>query len=1243
MVLAGGLLALVLLAVGRRPAAGAAPPMPSGKLTAEQQKRLGKLRRDLDSATFAGRMVEALRLAREIEAFRRRWQGPGHWQTINARYAVERWQRLALLSEADQKQAGRAARRSAEAGALLDSGRYVEAEKIEREALAIRKEVLGEQHPDTATSYNIVVSCLHAQGKYPQALALADKALDICKKVLGEQHPDTARGYNNVAAGLTAQGQHTRALPLYKKALARIRKVLGDNHPITARTYNSVAACLDAQGKYAQAYPLHEKALAIFKKVFGEHHLETAAGYNFLASSLDDLGKPAQALPLYEKALTIRRRVLGERHSATATSYNNVAYCLQRQGQPAQAQPLYEKALAIYKAVLSENHPSTATCYNNLAICLKAQGHLAQALPLYEKALAICKKVLGEQHDHTAQSYNNLALCLHHQGKLAQAQLLYEKALAICKRVLDERHPLTAACYDNLASCLYAQGKYAQAQLHAEKASAIFKKVLGEQHPDTSTSYNMVAVALYAQGKHAQALQVFETALSRRKKASGERHPETALGYYNMAACLDAQGKTAEALAHYKKALAIRKEVLGEEHPDTAQNYNYLAYCLYYQSRVREAIPNWQAALLGHDAARLARASSGFERALAGAFSLTPLEGLALAHARLNEPGLAWGHAEAGLARNLLDDLARAAAEDASLLSHLRRLDERLVSLFGRDELSADQEQLRDDLARQRRDVLARVSKHAAARSARLVWPLRRIQKQLAADAAVVLWLSVRGENWAAVVRSQGLPHWQRLTGTGAKEVWTADDYQQPDRLHQALADAGSSQARRRELIEGVRQRWFAPLRPHLAADGKLPAVRRLYVVPSKFMAALSVEVIAPKYVVSYTPSATVLAQAFAGHRPLKADSAMALGDPVFQASAPAAAPKAGVLITEVLAGGNAARAGLRAGDVLLRFGDARLETMNDLAQALKKNGRAEAVYWRQEQERRVALAGPLGVRVDRRAAPAAVAAWRAENASVTRGESYGQLPGTRAEVLALQRLLGKGCRILLGSNASEQALDQLAQTGELKRCRLLHLATHATLDLDRPERSAVILARDRLPGLAENAERAARGLKPYTGELTVDTILRGWKLDADLVVLSACRTGLGRQSSGEGLLGFSYALMRVGARSVVLSRWKVDDTATALLMLRFYENLLGKRKELKKPLGKAEALAEAAKWLRELPRKDAERLAAALGEGKLAGTARGSVGELKLKPGDVKLPAGGRPYAHPYYWAAFTLIGDPD
>jgi CHAT domain-containing protein len=109
----------------------------------------------------------------------------------------------------------------------------------------------------------------------------------------------------------------------------------------------------------------------------------------------------------------------------------------------------------------------------------------------------------------------------------------------------------------------------------------------------------------------------------------------------------------------------------------------------------------------------------------------------------------------------------------------------------------------------------------------------------------------------------------------------------------------------------------------------------------------------------------------------------------------------------------------------------------------------------------------------------------------------------------------------------------------------------------------------------------------------------------------------------------------------VVLSRWKVEDTATAFLMVRFYENLLGKRKELKQGMGRAEALEEAKRWLRTLSRRQAGLLAARHAGGVLRGTEAPDKPLLPNKP--PKLPAGERPFDHPFYWAAFVLIGDPN
>jgi tetratricopeptide (TPR) repeat protein len=120
-------------------------------------------------------------------------------------------------------------------------------------------------------------------------------------------------------------------------------------------------------------------------------------------------------------------------------------------------------------------------------------------------------------------------------------------------------------------------------------------------------------------------------------------------------------------------------------------------------------------------------------------------------------------------------------------------------------------------------------------------------------------------------------------------------------------------------------------------------------------------------------------------------------------------------------------------------------------------------------------------------------------------------LPGSRFEVLRLAALLPHP-RVLLGAAASESALVELARSGQLSRFRILHVASHALVDDRAPDRSAVVLSR---VGLPDALAAALRGERAYDGLWTAKEIVRECRLDADLVTLSGCRTGLGRVAPG--------------------------------------------------------------------------------------------------------------------------------
>src|SRR5262249_14054229 len=159
-------------------------------------------------------------------------------------------------------------------------------------------------------------------------------------------------------------------------------------------------------------------------------------------------------------------------------------------------------------------------------------------------------------------------------------------------------------------------------------------------------------------------------------------------------------------------------------------------------------------------------------------------------------------------------------------------------------------------------------------------------------------------------------------------------------------------------------------------------------------------------------------------------------------------------------------------------------------------------------------------------------------------------------------------------------------------------------------------------------------------GRVTAEQIVRTWDLDAELVVLSACESGLGRYAGGEGYLGFAQAIFVKGARGLVLSQWKVDDRATALLMARFYRNLLGRRGEHSKRMTKADAVHEAKAWLRGLTADEVGGELAAMDRGPVRPLAKDGGGAAKITS-RAPDPTSVRPYSHPYYWAAFVLIGD--
>lgn len=191
---------------------------------------------------------------------------------------------------------------------------------------------------------------------------------------------------------------------------------------------------------------------------------------------------------------------------------------------------------------------------------------------------------------------------------------------------------------------------------------------------------------------------------------------------------------------------------------------------------------------------------------------------------------------------------------------------------------------------------------------------------------------------------------------------------------------------------------------------------------------------------------------------------------------------------------------------------------------------------------------------------------------------SWPELPYARAEVEEISKLYPKDeVKVLVGKDASEANVKGL----KLDEYRIVHFASHGWIDEDHPQFSALVL----------NGSEAAGG---EDGFLTMREVFE-LKLNADLVVLSACKSGLGQQIRGEGVAGLSRAFFCAGTSSVLVSLWNVSDRSTADFMTNFYKGL----------------------------RQDGFNKATAVREARLK--------MIRSKN-----------YSHPYYWAPFILVGNP-
>jgi len=458
----------------------------------------------------------------------------------------------------------------------IEKGNYQSAIEHFQKSVPLREKALGKGHSTVATTYDTISNYYYEIGNYAKALEYASKALTIQEKTLGVDDPRIIFNYERIGWLYEEIGDYPNALKYTQKALTIQEKVSGEKHADILRFYNRLRFIYQSMKNYPKALEYAKKVLMVNENILGKEHAESVRSYDRLSSLYQSMQDYPKALKSAEKVLAIRKKVLGTEHIDVSQSYDDLSFLYQTMGDYPKALEYAQKALAINEKVLGKEHIDTITNYRSIGLLYQIAGEYSKALVYNQKALAINKKILGNDHADTATSYISLGFLYQLMGDYSRSLEYYQNALTINKKLFGEHDIATGINYLSLGTIYQFMGEYEKALKYHQKSLSIMETVLGKEHISTAVNYTYTGSVYQVMGYYPEALEYYQKAVAINENVLGKGHASTGGNYSSLASLYQEIGDFSKALTYYQKALTITENTFGKEHILTAVNYNTL-------------------------------------------------------------------------------------------------------------------------------------------------------------------------------------------------------------------------------------------------------------------------------------------------------------------------------------------------------------------------------------------------------------------------------------------------------------------------------------------------------------------------------------------------------------------------------------------------------------------------------------------------------------------------------------------
>ncbi len=314
---------------------------------------------------------------------------------------------------------------------LSTAGRFAEAERDLRAALAIRERELGRVHMDVSGSLSNLAGVLEAQGRDAEAIETYDRAKEIDIELVGPDHPRTAAVLTNSAKVLLELGRNDEALANARRAEQIFRATLPPGHPNIAAAVGNVASALWAEDDFEGAMAAATEQLRINEERLGPDHPELAIAHHNLGVIADDSGEPVAAKEHFERSVVLYERNFGPLHPELAGPLNSLGALAAKRGDNRTARELHLRAIAILDAAQLGDRIELGLALRSLGREEQDLGDFEAAKAAYERALVVFAK-RDDWANRKAETRLLLAVLRDAQGDRAGAIALARTARAEC-------------------------------------------------------------------------------------------------------------------------------------------------------------------------------------------------------------------------------------------------------------------------------------------------------------------------------------------------------------------------------------------------------------------------------------------------------------------------------------------------------------------------------------------------------------------------------------------------------------------------------------------------------------------------------------------------------------------------------------------------------------------------------------------------------------------------------------------